>query len=247
MSSTSRHPIERWTSATAVENYKNQPATEITVNDRAATRHAIIARVRQHELEFIERSHWAAHRNRSANMRDDWNYEAIAVHTAGRSHACGPAALQLQAIQDMQMGTKDSPKDDIAYHYALDCFGNVYEGRDIRFKGEHLYQFNTGAIGIVLLENLIESSETDDVVGKALRFLGKLGYRRQPMAPEAQQHALLHLISILREVFPIKTLGGHREFPRQAKGDGRVCPGNVGIALVERVRIATGLAMPETD
>lgn len=107
----------------------------------------------------MERSDWAAHKNRSERMTNDWDYSMIAIHHAGRSFSCGPAALQLQEIQDMQMGKSVAPSDDIGYHYARDCFGNIFEGRDIRFKGENLHNYNTGVIGILLMENLTDPEE----------------------------------------------------------------------------------------
>src|SRR5260370_37656730 len=113
MTANAHYNIEHWTTATAEADYRNQPAVEVTVNDRAATRQAIINRVRYSGMNFVERSDWAAHKNRSARMQNDWNYSKIALHHAGRSVACGPAALQLQEIQDMQMGRRVGPSDDI--------------------------------------------------------------------------------------------------------------------------------------
>lgn len=150
------YKIAHWTSTQTALDGEKQETLSISVNDRAATRQAIINRVRQAGMNFIERSNWAAHKNRSARMTSDWNYRKIAIHHAGRSFSCGPGALQLQEqeIQDLQMGKAVAPSDDIGYHYALDCYGNIFEGRDIRFKGENVHNYNTGVIGIVLLENL---------------------------------------------------------------------------------------------
>lgn len=77
---------------------------------------------------YKNRSDWAAHKNRSSKMVDDWDYSKIAIHHAGRSFACGPAALQLQDIQSMQMSKDSGAMDDIGYHYAIDCFGNIFGG-----------------------------------------------------------------------------------------------------------------------
>jgi hypothetical protein len=73
-------------------------AVSIRVHDRAATRQAIINHVRQNGMNFVERSDWAAHKNRSERMHDDWNYTKIAIHHAGRSFTCGPAALQMGVV-----------------------------------------------------------------------------------------------------------------------------------------------------
>lgn len=149
-------------------------------------------------MNFVQRSEWAAHRDRSTRMHSDWNYTKIAIHHAGRSFACGPGALQLQDIQDMQMSRSPGALDDIGYHYALDCLGNVFEGRDIRFQGENVHNHNTG---------------------------------------------VFKFTNVLFEFFHIHTLGGHREFPGQP-GEGKICPGNIGLTLVSELRKSTGLRAP---
>lgn len=229
---------EHWSNAFAIQDYQNHSPIVVTVNNRAATRAAIIQQVRQKKMEFIERSSWHAHKNRAEEMKDDWDYTMIAIHHAGRSSVCGPGAFQLLDIQNSQMANKVEPKDDISYHYAIDCNGGVYEARDIRFKGEHLHQYNTGAIGIVLLENLTDPGEGDDTVS----YFTKLFFSK-PTVPSAQENSVKELILTLKDFFPIKSLGGHREFPKQQKSD-KVCPGNVGIALVKRLRAETGIVSP---
>jgi N-acetylmuramoyl-L-alanine amidase len=218
-------------------------AVSIKIHDRAATRQAIINHVRQDGMNFVERSDWAAHKNRSERMHDDWNYTKIAIHHSGRSFTCGPAALQMQEIQDMQMGKSTAASDDIGYHYALDCFGNVFEGRDIRFKGENVHNYNTGVIGVVLLENLSAPDEGRDGVAMVRKLLDTIGFNERPLPPEKQKQSLEAFIVILREFFFINTLGGHREFPGQL-GEGKICPGNAGLALVKDLREITGLSGP---
>ncbi|MFM0663249.1 peptidoglycan recognition protein family protein [Paraburkholderia sediminicola] len=244
------YSIEHWSTANAMPDYKNNDPVEITVNDRAATRQAIINAVRRSRTEFVERSSWAAHKAKTASMQDDWDYRGIAVHHAGRSFTCGPAALQLQDIQSMQMDPTLLQRmqgkmhaDDIGYHYAIDCFGNIYEGRDIRFKGEHLFRYNTGIIGIVLLENLAEPEERKDLAGRMqslVRLLGKNG----PQIPDRQKDSLRKLVEILSNVFYILVLGGHREFQNQSAGEGRICPGNVGLEFVKTLRASLRLSSP---
>ncbi len=237
------YDVEHWTSACSAIGSTKDQAVEIKVNNRAATRQAIINLVQVRGLNFVTRSDWVAHKNRSERMIDDWNYSKIAIHHAGRSFSCGPAALQLQEIQEMQMGKRAAAMDDIGYHYALDCFGNVFEGRDIRFKGESVHNYNTGVIGIVLLENLSAPYEGNDGVAAIRTLLDRVGFIQRPKIVERQQRALRTLIDILREFFFIETLGGHREFPGQL-GEGKICPANVGLALVQELRRATGLNAP---
>ncbi|SAK64939.1 hypothetical protein AWB75_02990 [Caballeronia catudaia] len=143
----------------------------------------------------------------------------------------------------MQMGKSVAPSDDIGYHYALDCFGNIFEGRDIRFKGENVHNYNTGVIGIVLLENLTDSEEGSDRVAKVRKFLNTIGLNERPQVPDKQKQSAHRFIDILLEFFYINTLGGHREFPGQP-GEGKICPGNVGLSLVTELRRSKGLSAP---
>lgn len=211
----------------------------ITVNDRAATREAIIRKVRSLKHQFIERSSWGAAKGKSS-MASDWDYAMIALHHAGRSYSCGGGSEQMLKTQDMQM---DKGYDDIGYHYGIDCQGNIYEGRDIRFKGSSVHNFNTGVIGIVLLNNLTTAEEGGDVVALGRESLEYLGISTTNTIPTAQIDALLNLISALKSVFVIKNFGGHREYPGQT-AEGKICPGNVGMDLVRAIRTRTNLLSP---
>lgn len=211
----------------------------ITVNDRAATREAIIKKVRSLNTTFVERSSWGAVKGKP-DMVMDWDYTMIALHHAGRSHSCTPGAEQMQEIQKGHLSQK---YDDIGYHFGIDCTGQVYEGRDIRLQGSSVLKFNTGLIGIVLLENLTTPEEGGDWVAKGRVALDSLGYSTTNVIPAGQITALMHLIDALKSVFVIKHFGGHREYPGQAS-EGKICPGNIGMELVRNLRAKTQLLPP---
>jgi len=211
----------------------------ITVNDRAATREAIIKKVRSLNTTFVERSSWGAVKGKP-DMVMDWDYTMIALHHAGRSHSCTPGAEQMQEIQKGHLNQK---YDDIGYHFGIDCTGQVYEGRDIRLQGSSVLKFNTGLIGIVLLENLTTPEEGGDWVAKGRVALDSLGYSTTNVIPAAQITALMHLIDALKSVFVIKHFGGHREYPGQAS-EGKICPGNIGMELDRNLRAKTQLLPP---
>ncbi|MFJ5258674.1 N-acetylmuramoyl-L-alanine amidase [Pseudomonas sp. NPDC088414] len=211
----------------------------ITVNDRAATREAIIKKVRSLNTTFVERSSWGAVKGKP-DMVMDWDYTMIALHHAGRSHSCTPGAEQMQEIQKGHLSQK---YDDIGYHFGIDCTGQVYEGRDIRLQGSSVLKFNTGLIGIVLLENPTTPEEGGDWVAKGRVALDSLGYSTTNVIPAAQITALMHLIDALKSVFVIKHFGGHREYPGQAS-EGKICPGNIGMELVRNLRAKTQLLPP---
>lgn len=211
----------------------------ITVNDRAATREAIIKKVRSLNATFVERSSWGAVKGKP-DMVMEWDYSMIALHHAGRSHSCTPGAEQMQEIQKGHLSQK---YDDIGYHYGIDCTGQIFEGRDIRLQGSSVLKFNAGLIGIVLLENLTTPEEGGDWVAKGRVALDSIGYSTTNVIPDAQIVALMHLIDALKSVFVIKHFGGHREYPGQAS-EGKICPGNIGMELVRNLRTKTQLLPP---
>lgn len=229
------------TTVKAQEVHPGQPFTcvPITVNDRAATREAIIKMTRSLGTTFVERSAWGALKGKS-DMVMDWNYSMIALHHAGRSYSCTNGAEQMQVIQKGHLSQK---YDDIGYHYGIDCTGQIFEGRDIRLQSSSVLKFNTGLIGIVLLENLTTPEEGGDWFAMGRVALDSLGYSTTHTIPATQVIALRHLIDSLKSVFMIKHLGGHREYPGQAN-EGKICPGNIGMELVRTLRAQTQLLHP---
>ncbi|WP_426142908.1 peptidoglycan recognition protein family protein [Pseudomonas sp. DWP3-1-2] len=112
----------------------------------------------------------------------------------------------------------------------------------IRYKGSHLAGFNTGVIGIVLLQNLTAIDEGDDIVADARVMANdRVGYDTTPEIPPRQIDALLGLIKVLKSVFNIFVLGGHREFPFQ---EGKICPGYLALEFVRILRSQSGLLAP---
>lgn len=212
----------------------------ITVNDRAATREAIIRKVRELGHGFVERSEWHAQPPKKALVRD-WDYTMIALHHAGRSYSCGEGANQMQ--EALRTHLEEKKFDDIGYHFGIDCSGIVYEGRDIRFKASGVELYNTAVISIVLLNNLTTTEEGGGSTAWGRSVLDAIGFSTTNEIPLQQADATLNLVNALKSVFNITRLGGHKEFPRQ-KANGKICPGNVGMILVNLIRLKTSLNSP---
>ncbi|MCC6076708.1 peptidoglycan recognition family protein [Pseudomonas sp. GCM10022188] len=232
------------TTAKAQEVKPGQPLVPvaITVNDRAATREAIIRKVRSLGHQFVERSGWRAIPAKDG-MESDWDYSMVAFHHAGRSYRCGHGGDQMRDTQEEQL---DKKYDDIAYHFGIDCSGTIYEGRDIRLKGGSVRGYNTGVVGVVFLNNLTTAAEGDDIWSMGRETLEGFGVNTTNAIPPLQIEAAVNLLSALKSVFVIKRLGGHREFPGQA-ADGKICPGNIGMELVRNMRAVTGLLPPPSS
>lgn len=232
------------TSANAQEVKPGSPLVPvaITVNDRAATREAIICNLREQGQAFVARSSWGAHKAKGG-MVDDWDYTMVALHHAGRSYSCGSGAEQMLETQENHL---DGRYDDIGYHFGIDCEGTIYEGRDIRFKGSSVLEYNTGVIGVVLLNNLTTAEEGDDLLAFGRSTAEFWGYNTTNAIPAPQKDGVTILIRALKSVFRISCFGGHREYPGQLS-EGKICPGNIGMDLVRAIRVDTCLQPPPTS
>ena len=211
------------------------------LSERAATRDTLIRKVRSLGRQFVERAQWKALPPKNP-LEEDWDYSMVALHHAGRSYSCSPGLVQMSETQRNQIA---EDFDDIGYHFGIDCEGVIYEGRDIRFKGSNVRLYNTGVIGIVLLNNLTTAEEGSDLMAFGRTAAETLGLNTTNQIPVPQVDALLDLITAVKSVFMIKHFGGHREYPGQ-EAEGKICPGNVGMELVRIIRSKNQLLPPPT-
>lgn len=203
------------------------------------TRQVIIDRA-----AVVERKNWGA----SAAVRpmeDDWNYRGIVVHHAGNSYGCADNAVE-QMIKVQKEETGDKGFADVGYHFGIGCDGTIFEGRDIRRKGEHVARGNTGLIGIVLLADFTRPGEGVKY-GKSETRLGKIRDNTdlffEDKLPPGQMASLSRLIDALKAHFDIAQLGGHREFAARLN-DERSCPGDLVLKKLVELRAKHGLAAP---
>lgn len=119
--------------------------------------------------------------------------------------------------------------DDIAYHYAVSPAGQLFEGRELIFKGSHVKLQNTGKIGIVCM---------GDYDSGVLNLLEGRRYGGDAVKPPML--AALRLLSqTLTATFPIKVFGGHMEY-----GESATCPGTNLLLAVQAMRGELKLAAP---
>lgn len=241
--------FDNWT---VIEQRKAAEAVvRVKVDDKAATRQAIIAALRRQGIAFETRAEWKAVEPPSSPKRD-WDYSGIALHHAGNSFSCdADSAAQLRKAEQIDFGKFGH----LSYHYAVGCDGVVYEALDIRDKGAHIANGNTGVIGIVMLADLSvrgEAFEREYAKKSPIdRLKGVLQWAPDKVdvstdqPPEIQIRALYALVKTLRTFFPIATLGGHREYQRLANSEGRACPGTYGMILVDMLRRDLGLHGPQ--
>jgi N-acetylmuramoyl-L-alanine amidase len=188
-------------------------AVLIKVDNRLATQQAVITQLKQKGFVVLERLSWGAMPPKNALTPSHWDYCDIVVHHAGHSYSCAVdehgAIEQMKKVQSYDMGNQSF--DDVGYHYAVSCPGEVIEARDIRFIGSHVKSDNTGKVGIVLLENLAEAGEAwqQEYSRKSFwqRFKGSMDIAKDAVAfnhatpTKAQIAALSALIATLKELF----------------------------------------------
>jgi hypothetical protein len=251
----SDYKIEHWTAGQTVPLDDNDGSSvSISVNNRAATRQAIITALGKNGHKLIERSSWHAQPPRESMRESHWDYRDIVIHHAGRSYSCGASSIaEMQRVQTEDMG-RNPAFDDVGYHYAVSCQGDIYEGRDIRFIGEHVASDNSGKVGIVFLSDLVQMGEAYEQEYGELSFLDKIKNIRgivtdrmvvkhdRPTTPQIK--AAGALCKVLKEFFNIKRLGGHREYQMLATNKGRACPGHLGMEVVKSLRMELGLSGP---
>ncbi len=100
---------------------------------------------------LVRRAQWGA-------VKPKADYEAHTParitfhHTAGRKPATVQAAYaEVQFIQDYHINGKKW--NDIGYHFLVDPFGTIFEGRPVGVIGAHVLHRNPGNIGISVLGN----------------------------------------------------------------------------------------------
>src|SRR6187402_2941854 len=104
---------------------------EILVNNRGATREALIRSLELAGATFVVRSDWHAS-SIPESTPEDWDYHSIVLHHAGNSHSCSmPGTRQMHGIEQDHL--QDNPAG-FPYHFAIDCLGNIFEGLDIRYR-----------------------------------------------------------------------------------------------------------------
>lgn len=243
--------IDRFTTTIRASAGKCVP-TEVQVDDRAATRSAVLNFIKKQQVHVVESSEWGVKPPKDVSY--DWMYKSIAIHHAGNSFACNADAREL--LKKVEEIDKEN-FSQLTYHYAIACDGTVYELLDIRFKGSHIDKGNTKVIGIVMLEDLSHRGEAyEQEYSKKSVFQIIKNVRKIPelvadyfdtsydTVSQPQEKALTALLSALNKYFAIDILGGHREFQVLANKQGRACPGTEGMKLVKNMRKAFGFVAP---
>ena len=116
-------------------------------------------------------------------------------------------------------------KADIGYHFAVDKYGIIYEGRPINIKGAHVDKANTSKIGIVLLADLSSDNAGMGIIKKKIEE-----YNGDDYLTDKMELSLLRLCVYLDKEFGTDKVGGHMEIATTSNSDERYWPGNITMA-----------------
>ncbi|EDT6764448.1 N-acetylmuramoyl-L-alanine amidase [Salmonella enterica subsp. enterica] len=214
---------------------------------KSRVREAIFSDLREAGITIRTRSDWKAKRAPGTDG-EDWDYSAIVIHHAGNSYSCATGG-EVKMRQAEETDIKSF--EHISYHYAIDCTGVIYEALDIREKGAHLKGANTGKVGVVFLADFSLPGEASQYGpsrwGSLSEFAGQVKDdwdSSVDIPTENQKKSIDALVKTLIKFFPIKQLGGHREFA-SLNDLGRACPGTYGLQIAANLRAAFRLESPK--
>jgi hypothetical protein len=119
-------------------------------------------------VPVIARSTWGAAKPRADRMdKNKGGYTRITVHHSADPNPVeldGTTAKTYEAVREIQKAHMDGQKThygDIGYHFVIDPYGRVLEGRDLEWQGAHAYgDNNIQNIGICLIGNFDQEKPT---------------------------------------------------------------------------------------
>jgi hypothetical protein len=162
-----------------------------------------LAQIEEAPVIIVPRADWTAVRPRLKQIVAMGGITRLTVHhTAGQMETAAwkITANVLEGIRGFHAGSKSTDRNwaDIAYHFAIDRAGRVWQARPLAYQGAHVYQHNKHNLGIVLLGNFEVQNPTS-----------------------AQLVALRDFIGFVRKIYniPLDRIYTHREL-----GDSE-CPG----------------------
>lgn len=130
----------------------------------------------------VARAEWGAMKAKPALMdRTVGAYSRITVHHSADNDPVeldGSAARSYEAVRDIQrahMNGKETHYGDIGYHFVIDPYGRVIEGRDLTWQGAHAKgDNNVKNIGICLIGNFDEEKPTEAALTALRRLMDDL-------------------------------------------------------------------------
>ncbi len=143
-------------------------------------------------LAVIPRASWGAMPANTAHMdKTRGGYKRITVHhSADREPpaldgSVSKSAAEVRMIQKAHMEGKETGYADIGYHFVIDPYGRVFQGRDLTWQGAHAAGANNVQnIGVCLIGNFDEEAPTKAALDTLRKLLDE--ERAQWKIPRSQ-------------------------------------------------------------
>lgn len=155
------------------------------------------------ELEVIERAGWGAAEPGPGMIEHEISRLTV-HHTAVTLTDNSLAPARLLAHQRFHQSDRGWP--DLAYHFAIDQLGNVYEGRSPEFRGDTATNYDPAGHFLIVLEG---------------------NFDEQPL-PDQQQLSMVDLLAWAAVEYAVdpSEIHGHREYAETS------CPGKAVFSLI---------------
>lgn len=209
-------------SGVAVRIYSVEPISADMREPRApagSNKTHVVKPLRLDGINVISREEWGA-----VSPASDYTEHSPSKITIHHTAQTLPSSVEesyqvMRQIQEEHINSPSDPYIDIGYHYVIDPFGNVFEGRPVWAQGAHTYGNNTNNVGISFM-----------------------GYFHAPYnhVPTPEALATLDtLVTALRQAYDISRsrVFGHRDFNATA------CPGDILYPVVGQIRSGADLVI----
>ena len=133
-------------------------------------------------LVVIPRSQWGATPAHYDHMdRNRGGYRRITVHHSAEREppslngSVAQSSAAVRSIQKAHMDGKETGWGDIGYHFVIDPYGRVFEGRELAWQGAHAAGSNNiQNIGICLIGNFDEEKPTKAALDRLRQLIDTL-------------------------------------------------------------------------
>jgi hypothetical protein len=133
-------------------------------------------------LPIIPRSQWGAMPANFAHMdKNHGGWRRITVHHSAErvppelDGTIAESSAAVRSIQKAHMEGKETGYGDIGYHFVIDPYGRVFQGRDLAWQGAHAAGANNiQNIGVCLIGNFDEERPTRAALDRLRQLLDSL-------------------------------------------------------------------------
>jgi hypothetical protein len=173
----------------ATPEQKKRAEAALAVCDQLIGSHASTPRP---VLAVIPRSQWGAMPANFSHMdKNRGGWMRITVHHSAErtppdlDGSFAKSAAAVRSIQKAHMEGKDTGYGDIGYHFVIDPYGRVFQGRELAWQGAHAAGANNiQNIGVCLIGNFDEEKPTKAALDRLRQELDSL--RSQWKIPRSQ-------------------------------------------------------------